>query len=349
MINIGNTIPAAFPVLYPIRPANYIYVGKNGNDSTGDGSGGNPYLTIGAAITSATSGTTLFIWPGTYTENITFKAGVYIEGSIPYSVYITGNHTANFSGTVICQNIILQNASSVGSGSTLTFSGSSSQNLQFLSSYINSGSTSGAGDAVTYTNTNSSSKIQIIDGNINVAHSNSTARAIACASTAAGSIIANRCSIVLDNPDNVAVAVAGSIAYTHTMDKIIGQVTAANSASVTLGVLLIQTNTVPVLNTTSSGTTGVADVTVNTTASPCFIGTGVALGVAINYIGTGVGGSSTLNGGLGPIVSPLSSIKIRDAPLVPSGQISAGLNSGAFEFDGTHLYFTIGTTRSTII
>jgi len=40
---------------------NYLYVGKNGSDSTGNGSVEKPYLTISKAITIANSGTTIFI------------------------------------------------------------------------------------------------------------------------------------------------------------------------------------------------------------------------------------------------------------------------------------------------
>ena len=34
------------------------------------------YTTIAAALTAASSGNTIFIKPGTYTENLTLKAGV---------------------------------------------------------------------------------------------------------------------------------------------------------------------------------------------------------------------------------------------------------------------------------
>jgi hypothetical protein len=45
----------------------------------------------------------------------------------------------------------------------------------------------------------------------------------------------------------------------------------------------------------------------------------------------------------------MSSSKLKTASLTSAGQVSAGQNSGSFEFDGTHLYFTIGTTRNTIV
>jgi len=245
---------------------------------------------------------------------------------------------------------VLQNPATAGSGTVLTFSGTGAQNLQFLNSYINSASTSGVGDAISWTNTNASSKIQIIDGNINVLHSNSTARAVVASSSAAGSFIANRCTVKIDNPDNVAIALAGSITYTHTSDAITGQVTVANSASPIIALVTMTTTTVSVLDTSSSGRTVVINDSIATTASPAFTGTGLFFDVALLYLSTGVGAISTLNGGLGAISLPMSSVKIRSSALVPAGQVSTGQNDGALEYDGTHLYFTrAGTTRSQIV
>ena len=332
-----------------VKPSAYLYVAKSGNDTTGDGSANNPYLTVSKAITAATSGTTIYIFPGSYSESLTLKAGVNLTSPARYSVYIIGNHTANFAGTIILDNIVLQNASSAASGTVLDFSGTGVQNLQLDGSYINSASLSGAGDAVSWSNTNTSSKILLTDGNINVAHSNSTAKAVACATNAAGTFMLNRCTVKIDNPDNVAVALAGSVSYIHTSDGITGQVTLANSASATIGMVTMTATTVPVLVTNSTGTTIVINDPISTTATPAFTGTGVFLDVALLYLSTGVGGSSTLNGGAGPISLSMSSVKIRASSLVPSGQVATGTNSGALEFDGTHLYFTIGTTRSIIL
>lgn len=60
------------------------------------------YTSIANAITDAASGDTIFIRPGTYTENLTLKAGVSLcsfsgEGLTP-TVTITGKITATFSG-----------------------------------------------------------------------------------------------------------------------------------------------------------------------------------------------------------------------------------------------------------
>ena len=227
---VGSTM-----VFGSVNPTNYLYIGKNGNDTTGDGSAGNPYLTISAANTAATAGTTLFAFPGIYAENITFKAGVNITCPVEYGVYITGNHVAAFSGTVICENIVLQNASSAASGTVLTVSGVNAVNLQFLNSYINSMSASGAADAINWTNTNAASKLQVIDGNINVLNSGATARAFYSTTGAAGSINLNRCTVKLNNPNNVALGIGGAVSIVHTSDQVIGQVVCAKYLSSGVG------------------------------------------------------------------------------------------------------------------
>jgi hypothetical protein len=327
-----------------IKPTNYLYVGKNGNDTSGDGSAGNPYLTISTAITAGSSGTTIFIFPGTYVENLTLKAGVYLTSPVKFGVYITGNHIANFTGTIIIDGIILQSST----GTTLTFSGTGAQNLQLLGgSSVNSGT----GDAIAWTNTNANSKIYFEDGTCNVTTSGATARCFYSTVGAAGLFIANRVSFKLNaaGADNVCLAIGGAVSFTHTSDVIIGQVTVANTASVTIAQVSITTATVAVLTTSSSGTTSLINDIINTTASPAITGAGVMVHVAILYTNTGVGGASTLNGDFGPIGLPMSSVKLRVTSLVPAEQVAAGSNTGAFEFDGTNLYFTIGTTRHSIV
>lgn len=63
-------------------PANILYVGKNGNDSN-NGSINNPFLTIKAALTAASSGNySIHVAPGTYVENnpVTIPSNVSLMG-----------------------------------------------------------------------------------------------------------------------------------------------------------------------------------------------------------------------------------------------------------------------------
>jgi hypothetical protein len=330
-----------------VKPTNYIYVGKNGSDTAGDGSANLPYLTISKAITVATAGNTIFIWPGTYTENLTFKVGVNITSPVPYGVYIIGNHTATGTGTIICDNIVLQNPASAASGTTLAVSGSTVINLQFYGSYINSLSTSGAGDAIQWTNTNASSKLQIIDGNVSVLHSNAAARCFYATTGAAGSIIANRVSFKIDAPDNVALAIGGAMTFTHTQDAVTGQIVVSGTASYVGSLVILTTSSVAVFTTSSSSISMLSSVPIVTTASPALTGAGGLVFVAVMYMSTGVGGASTLNGGIGASPLTMAPLRIRASALLPAAAVASGALTGAFEFDGTNFYKTVGTTRST--
>lgn len=66
-----------------------IYVAKNGNDAY-DGTMANPFLTIKAALAVASSGTSVFVAPGTYTEvnPVTIPAGVSLIGDNLRSVTV---------------------------------------------------------------------------------------------------------------------------------------------------------------------------------------------------------------------------------------------------------------------
>lgn len=341
IVNVADLIKNIAGGVGVVKPTNYLYVSKGGNDSTGDGSANLPFATVQHALDIATSGTVIFIFPGSYNESITLKANVYLVSPTPYAVYITGNHTANFSGTSILANIVLSSSS----GITLSYSGSNTQSVQLYNSSINSNN----GDALNITNTGTGSKIQFTDCSNSVSTSGSSARCIYTSNTSKTTILANRTTFKVDNPNNVCIALNGASSLIHTSDQIIGQVTMADTSSATIAMVALTTTNVPVLVTNSSGVSSFINDTVTTTSSPAITGAGVHTFVAVLYTSTGVGGASTLNGGLGPIGLPMSSIKLRTANLLPSAQVATGQNSGSFEFDGTHLYFTIGTTRNIIV
>lgn len=78
----------------------------------GDTANGANYSTIAAALTAASSGDTIALQPGTYTENLTLKAGVDIVGLQPDpstpNVTIIGKLSASFSGTCTIASVRLQ-------------------------------------------------------------------------------------------------------------------------------------------------------------------------------------------------------------------------------------------------
>ena len=75
-----------------------LYVNKNGNDITGDGSIINPFLTWQAAVASITDATTskryaIVIGPGQYTHAGTLKAFTYLVGVNPSLTILNGGGT----------------------------------------------------------------------------------------------------------------------------------------------------------------------------------------------------------------------------------------------------------------
>ncbi|MFA5490136.1 MAG: hypothetical protein WC284_13115 [Candidimonas sp.] len=100
---------------------NIIYVAKNGNDVDGNGSQTRPFLTISAAMSSASSDTTIIIAPGIYVENVTFSNNnITLFGlSEQYSGSLTSiNGTVDFTGT---GNNAIENIKIIAQGSNSSF------------------------------------------------------------------------------------------------------------------------------------------------------------------------------------------------------------------------------------
>lgn len=122
-------------------------------DSTGLGD----FTTIGAALAAASSGDIIFVRQGTYTENITGKAGVVITGFSGQN----GNNTElvgriNFSGTgrFTVANLNL----TTNSDFSLNVFGSAASDLRIHSCFI-----SGANTLINLSSSNSSSAIFVED------------------------------------------------------------------------------------------------------------------------------------------------------------------------------------------
>ncbi len=77
-----------------------MYVNIGGSDSTGDGSIGNPYLTIPFALStiidaSPTKRYAIIVGSGTFASNISLKANVEVRGANPIATTISGNVDIN--------------------------------------------------------------------------------------------------------------------------------------------------------------------------------------------------------------------------------------------------------------
>lgn len=117
------------------------------------------HTTIAAALTAASSGDTIFIRPGTYTEDLTLKAGVnlaaYDGDQYSPNVIILGKATATGVGTFTIGNVQLK----TNSDFCLVVSGSSATVVQLIGTYINCNNNTG----ISYTTSNSSSAIIVVN------------------------------------------------------------------------------------------------------------------------------------------------------------------------------------------
>ncbi len=126
------------------------------------------HTTIASALTSASSGDTIFIRTGTFTENITLKAGVNLtayesDSSINGTgkVIISGTCTMTTAGSVTISGIQLQ----TNSATFLAVTGSNESVVNLLNCYLNCLNNTG----ISYTSSNSASTINIISCQGNIA------------------------------------------------------------------------------------------------------------------------------------------------------------------------------------
>lgn len=123
--------------------------------SAGGSSDGANYTTIASAITAASSGATIFIQPGTYTENFTLKPGVNLVANIADAftpnVTILGKITYTGAGTANISGIRLQ----TNSDFFLEVSGSNACIIGMNNCYLNCSNNTG----ISFTNSNAASQI----------------------------------------------------------------------------------------------------------------------------------------------------------------------------------------------
>lgn len=125
------------------------------------------HTTIASALTSASSGDTIFIRPGTYTENLTLKAGVNLTAfpcdsslNATGNVIISGTCTMTVAGSVTISGIQLQ----TNSAALLAVTGSAASIVNLNGCYLNCTNTTG----ITYSAANTSSAINLYRCNGNI-------------------------------------------------------------------------------------------------------------------------------------------------------------------------------------
>lgn len=117
------------------------------------------HTTIAGALTSASSGDTIFIRPGTYTENLTLKAGVnltaYVCDALTPNVTISGTCTLTVAGSVSISGIRLQ----TNSAALIAITGSAASVLNVTNCYLNMTNNTG----ITFSSSSASAVLNIKD------------------------------------------------------------------------------------------------------------------------------------------------------------------------------------------
>lgn len=133
-----------------------IYVTSGGNDSTGDGTVGNPYLTVGIAITNAVdSDKIIIIGTVNQTTAITFNKALSFEGQS--NAVIEGaterlfTISAAFGKVISFSNITFQNFVSADQGAVLNNSSQTGMNISFINcNFLNNTTSADNGGGALY-------------------------------------------------------------------------------------------------------------------------------------------------------------------------------------------------------
>ncbi len=213
------------------------------------------HTTIGAALTSASSGDTIFIRPGTYTENLTLKAGVNLtaygsDSSLNATglVIISGTCTLTTAGTVTISGIQLQ----TNSAALLAVTGSAASIVNLNNCYLNCTNNTG----ITFSTSNAAAQINIYFCNGNLA----TTGIAYFAHSSAGSLSILHCN--LSNTGNATTANTVSAG-------ILGmEYTAISSPITSSGTTAIISTRYCLVKTDATNTTALTINSTNATASP---------------------------------------------------------------------------------
>lgn len=186
-------------------------------------SGGN-FTTIQSAINNALSGQTIFIYPGTYTENITLKAGVNLtafgcDSSLngTGTVIINGTCTMTTAGSVTISGIQLQ----TNSANFLAVTGSAASVVNLNNCFLNCSNNTG----ITFSSSSSSATINIYFCTGNLATTGITY----FTNTSAGTINVNHS--ILNNTGSATTASTSSAGNIQMFDSVFGAVLSFSSAA----------------------------------------------------------------------------------------------------------------------
>lgn len=276
-------------------------------------SGSGTHTTITAALAVASSGDTIFIAPGTYTENITLVAGVNLtafgcDQDINH-VIISGTCTMTTAGTVTISGIRLQ----TNSNFFLAVTGSAASVVNLNNCYLNALNNTG----ISYTSSSSSSSINMINCNGNIGTTGIAMWVI----TSTGSLGIS--TSVLTNTGNAVTANSTSACRVNI-----------SNSGVNLALTTSSTGTITLFNS------GIDTSSINTTAITT-AGTGATNSFVNSFISSGTASAISIGSGTSAIASLMT---------INSTNTNAITGAGTIQYSGlsfTGSSYTVNTTTQT--
>jgi len=286
------------------------------------------HTTIATALTSASSGDTIFIRPGTYTENLTLKAGVNLTafGSDSSSngtgvVIISGTCTFTAAGSVTISGIQLQ----TNSAALLAVTGSAASIVNLNNCYLNCTNNTG----ITFSSSNAAATINIV----NCQGDLGTTGIGLYTGSSAGSLFIRFSKITNTGSSTTASSnSSGNVTWQNCISNIAvstsstGQVTIANSQADTSAI-----------NTTTLTTAGTGAATANSayfasgSASAISVGTGTTLVVGLISVSSSNTNAVT---GAGTLVNGGISLVGTSQVVNTTTQTAKNFDVGGISFDG---------------
>lgn len=298
-------------------------INANGNLSLGSGTIGiNPYncakwivdpssnigthTNITAALNSANSGDTIFVRPGTYTEDLTLKAGVNItaftgDGSLNATghVIIVGKCTFTTAGTVTLSGIQLQ----TNSDFVLAVTGSAASIVNINDCYLNC--TNNTGISIT---SSGGASVNMVNSKLNLGTTG-----IAYFAVSAGSLIVRFCDFANSGGSSTASTASGSSVIQLFYCLFLSIITTSNTASLGCVDCYMGFSGSTALTINGTGTNAIEKcIVISGTASAISIGAGAGCQVTTCEISSSntnaITGAGTINYGAVTFSSSSSTI-----------------------------------------
>jgi len=293
------------------------------DSTTGQGN----YTTISAALTAATSGQTIFIRPGTYTENLTLVAGVnlvaYDADALTPNVIINGKCTFTTAGTISISGIQLK----TNSDFALAVTGSAASVVFLKNCYLNCLNNTG----ISHTSSNSASAIHVQQtyadlGTTGIAY---------FTSTSTGVIEIEGCRWINSGGSSTASNTSTSLVGIAT-SQIDGVFSTSSSGTITINNSIIQPASAGInavaLTTAGSGTSRANSVAFYSGSASCVsIGTGTTVVMGCCEVSSTNTNPIT---GLGILINAGVSFLDTGVLINTSTQTGKTFTSGGVSFDG---------------